>query len=124
MRPSRSRLANASRLSRWTNASRVRQMSRFTCGNCRSARRTGEFVRRAVLARIVLRGGSYDRGWALFCSNVGAGEASRRIRQGSRARAHRPPGRKLRQVLGDLLLERLRRVGTDQGVDVPAVLEE
>src|SRR5882672_9078908 len=50
-------------------------MSRLTCGNWRSARRTGEFVRRAVLARIVLRGGSYERCCSIFCSNARDGNA-------------------------------------------------
>src|SRR5437899_11112237 len=51
-------------------------------------------------------------------------EANRRIRQASGARAHRPPARKLREVLVDLLLERLRRISPDQRIDMPAVLEE
>ena len=51
-------------------------------------------------------------------------EANRRIRQASGARAHRPPVRKLQKMLVDLLLERLRRIGPDKRIDMPAVLEE
>ena len=50
-------------------------------------------------------------------------EANRRIRQASRARAHRPPGR-LAQVLLDLLLECQLRVGSHEGVHVVPILEE
>ena len=51
-------------------------------------------------------------------------EANRRIRQESGARAHRPPKRKLREMLLDLLLERRRRIRSHERVHVTALFEE
>jgi hypothetical protein len=51
-------------------------------------------------------------------------KANRRIHQASGARAHGPPGRMLRQVLLDLLLERRLRARAHDRIDMPAVFEE
>src|SRR5437879_1263171 len=51
-------------------------------------------------------------------------EANRRIHQASGARAHGPPGRMLRQMLLNLLLEDRLRVRAHQRIHVSPVLEE